>query len=163
MMTGLELRESTLMKIHVNRIPAEGLTERVTYDPAAMDMDRPDIHLREPFEIEALLALAEKELVVRADIRCPVHLTCARCLDEFTRLLTTDAVFSYPVRPTDVIDITDDVRQEIILAYPTTPLCRLDCKGLCSRCGNNLNHAPCTHEATEDHHNDPRRGGSIAL
>lgn len=151
------------MKIHVNRIPEEGLQQRATYDPSLLDMDRPDIHLREPFAIDAMLVLADKELVVHADIRCSVHLTCARCLDEFSQELTPKAIFSYHVHPTDVIDITDDVRQEIILAYPMVPLCRPDCKGLCSRCGNNLNHARCAHDATEDDRADPRRGGSIAL
>ena len=45
----------------------------------------------------------------------------------------------------DVVDITDDVRQEIMLAYPMIPVCRPDCKGLCSVCGQNLNAGPCQH------------------
>ena len=136
------------MKIHVNRVPEEGLRQHGTYDPVAMDMGRDDIHLTEPFEVDAFVTKVDEELVVRADIRCPLHLDCARCLEPFAETVATDAVFSYTVQhPSDVVDITDDVRQEIILAYPMVPLCRPDCKGLCSACGQNLNVSPCQHHA----------------
>ena len=135
------------MKIHVNHLPAEGLTERAAYDPAAMDMDRNDVHLREPFEVDARITKVDAELVVDADIRAPLHLTCARCLDEFVSTVAANALFSYHVAPTDVVDITEDVRQEVILAYPVVPICRPDCKGLCQVCGQNLNAASCVHQA----------------
>ncbi len=152
------------MKIYVNRIPAEGLQEHATYDPTEMDMGREDIHLAEPFEVDAFVTKVDEELVVRADIRCPLHMDCARCLEAFTLTVTADAVFSYTVHPTDVVDITDDVRQEIILAYPMIPLCRPDCKGLCSLCGQNLNVSPCRHHtAAERRLDDWSPGGSIAV
>lgn len=137
------------MKIHVSRIPEEGLKDRATYDPTPLDMDRDDIRLREPFEVEADIHLADKELVVRVEINCPAQMTCARCLTEFAATLTPRALFSYAVTPADVVDITDDVRQEIILAYPMVPICRPECKGLCSVCGQNLNEAPCAHQVAQ--------------
>ena len=137
------------MKIHVNRVPVEGLKEHASYDPKSLDMDRDDIHLDEPFDIDALVTLAEDELVVNVAITCSLRLSCARCLEEFTSTVTPEAVFSYHVHPSDVVDITDDVRQEIILAYPMIPMCRPDCKGLCSTCGQNLNVTLCPHRATE--------------
>ena len=133
------------MKIHVNTIPAEGLRDHATYDPRTMDMERDDIHLDEPFEVDAFMTRAEPELVVTVEIRCPLRLSCAKCLEDFTWVLTTRALLSYKVKPTDVVDITDDVRQEIMLAYPTVPICRADCKGLCGSCGQNLNLASCQH------------------
>ncbi len=136
------------MKIHVNRVPEQGLNDQASYDPSGLDMGRSDVQLREPFHVDAFVTRAERELVVQAAIRCPLHLTCARCLEAFDQTLTAHAVFSYHVQPTDVVDITDDVRQEIILGYPMVPICRPDCKGLCSVCGQNLNHGGCAHQAT---------------
>ena len=133
------------MKIHVNRVPEEGLREHATYHPAALDMERDDVRLPQPFEVDAFLTKAERELVVQADIRCPLHLVCARCLEEFDSAVATKALFNYTVQSTDVVDITDDVRQEIMLAYPMFPVCRPDCKGLCSACGQNLNVGSCSH------------------
>jgi len=137
------------MKIHVNRIPAEGLQEHATYDPAPLDMEREDIQLREPFEVDAFVTKTESELVVKADIRCPLLMTCARCLEDFSSSVDTDAIFHYKVKPADVVDITDDVRQEILLGYPMFPICQPDCKGLCTTCGQNLNVARCNHDTAE--------------
>jgi uncharacterized protein len=43
----------------------------------------------------------------------------------------------------DQVDLSPLVREQIILALPTRPLCREDCKGLCARCGADLNTQPC--------------------
>ena len=137
-----------MMKIHVNQIPEEGRRGHATYDPAALDMDREDIRLPRPFEVDAFITKAAQELVVSADIRCPLHCSCARCLEGFDSAVETKALFSYAVQPTDVVDITDDVRQEIMLAYPIVPLCRPDCRGLCKVCGQNLNLTSCSHGAS---------------
>ena len=134
------------MKIYVNRVPLEGVKERAVYDPAGMDMDAADIHVVEPFEVEAFITTVERELLIKAEIRAPLRCRCARCLEEFAAVVTPSAVFSYPVQPSDVVDITDDVRQEIILAYPMIPVCRPDCRGLCAVCGQNLNLAACPHQ-----------------
>lgn len=135
------------MKIYVNRIPEEGLREHASYDPSTMDMERDDIHLPEPFAVEAAISRVDTELVVQAAIRCPLRLSCARCLEEFSFTVAPNAIFSYKVQSSGVVDITDDVRQEIILAYPMVPVCRPDCKGLCRTCGQNLNLATCGHHA----------------
>jgi uncharacterized protein len=41
------------------------------------------------------------------------------------------------------IDLNPDIREEIILVYPIKPLCSIDCKGLCPKCGKNLNEGKC--------------------
>lgn len=152
------------MKIHVNRVPKEGLREYATYDPAAMDMDREDIRLTKPFTVEAFVTKVDEELVVQADIRGLLDVSCARCLETFPSLVKTNGLFSYTVHPGDVVDITDDVRQEILLAYPMIPVCRPDCKGLCSACGNNLNVSACRHQTAADRRQDDwSPGGSIAV
>jgi uncharacterized protein len=51
---------------------------------------------------------------------------------------------SYISLETDVIDISDDVRDFSILAVPMKKLCTEECKGLCYRCGTNLNEENCT-------------------
>ena len=134
------------MKIAVNKVPPEGLKQRATYNPSVLDMDRQDVQLKEPFEADTFVTKADRELVVNVEIRAPLHLVCGRCLEEFTSVVTPRAVFSYTVQPTETVDITDDVRQEIILAYPMIPLCKPDCKGLCRSCGQDLNVTSCGHQ-----------------
>ncbi len=44
----------------------------------------------------------------------------------------------------DRVDLTQSVRDGILLAVPVIFLCREDCNGLCSRCGVNLNQGSCS-------------------
>jgi uncharacterized protein len=88
--------------------------------------------------------------------------TCARCLEEYgfdldrpfvfvltprtaalggTRLSPDDMALSY--YEGEEIDLTPLVHEQAMLALPTRPLCSEDCRGLCSRCGANLNAGPC--------------------
>lgn len=135
-----------MMKIQVNRIPEEGLREHATYDPSRLDMERQDIRLADPIEVDAVVNKTDDELLVEVDIECSMRMECARCLEQFETVLRTDALFNYEVKPSDIVDITDDVRQEIILGYPMIPVCRPDCRGLCRVCGQNLNQGDCAHQ-----------------
>jgi uncharacterized protein len=51
------------------------------------------------------------------------------------------------------IDLDPLVREQLLLALPEYPLCREDCRGLCSACGQNLNEKDC---GCERHVPDPR-------
>ena len=42
-----------------------------------------------------------------------------------------------------ILDLTEAVRQYVIINLPMKPLCRQDCAGLCSSCGANLNDGGC--------------------
>ncbi len=44
----------------------------------------------------------------------------------------------------DQIDLSHVVWEQIVLAIPMKPLCKLDCKGLCPDCGVNRNVASCS-------------------
>jgi len=69
-----------VMKIHVSQVPKEGVTERASCDPAALDLDRDDIKVREPIDVEAVVMNVGDQLVVRATIRATLAMTCARWL-----------------------------------------------------------------------------------
>lgn len=50
---------------------------------------------------------------------------------------------TYISKDTDMIDISEDVREYSLLAVPMKKLCKEDCKGLCLKCGNDLNKDYC--------------------
>ncbi len=137
------------MKIEVNRIPEHGLSERTSLDPSTLDMERDDLRFHEPLEINAFVTKVDDEIVVKAEIRYRLHLSCGRCLEEFTVPATTQAFLHYEAQASDVVDITEDLRQEVMLSYPLIPVCRPSCKGLCTVCGKNLNASACSHHANQ--------------
>lgn len=70
---------------------------------------------------------------------------CARCLADAVYDVEGDE-FDY--LPEDrVIDMVPLIVSALLLELPLVPLCDDDCKGLCPRCGANLNEGPCACDA----------------
>lgn len=58
---------------------------------------------------------------------------------------------AYPIPPRAAeLDPGDAVREELILAAPDYLLCRDDCRGICPRCGIDLNEGTCDCKAEAD-------------
>ncbi len=86
---------------------------------------------------------------------------CARCLESFEFALTAPVSLVFVPRAgrwqeeeeagdIDVyvydgeeIDLSPALRERILLALPTLPLCQDTCRGLCPRCGANRNRPGC--------------------
>ena len=98
-------------------------------------------------DIEYHLAavMAGADLVVTGRASVPLATVCARCLDDIrVTVAVKDLCFHFEkVRDLEV-DLTDDVREELLLAVPSCFYCSPDCKGICPVCGANLNHASCS-------------------
>jgi uncharacterized protein len=108
-------------------------------------------------------------LLVQGDVQADVDVLCSRCLDNIT--LSVDARLEEQFKPTvDVetgrvikredeaqdedafaidpnhhMDLSEPIRQALLVALPMRPLCREDCKGLCPICGANRNTTDCGH------------------
>ena len=54
------------------------------------------------------------------------------------------------IGPNHILDLTEAIRQDIVLQLPLQPRCREDCAGLCPRCGENLNEVRCQHDGAEE-------------
>lgn len=110
--------------------------------------------------VDATLDKSGNEFLLRARIKAGSNVVCDRCVTPFTESLSPSYQMYYVwnepdaarfdptevqvIRPgLSVIDLVEDVRQTILLAVPFKLLCRDDCKGLCPRCGKNLNEGAC--------------------
>jgi len=117
-----------------------------------------DITLREPVVVGGRLqAIGEGRFYWHGTLRTVVQGECRRCLAavstpvaaDIGALFTQDAEAledpdSYPVAAEGTeVDLTPAIREELLLAVPRYVLCREDCRGLCPRCGQDLNAGPC--------------------
>ena len=95
------------------------------------------------YHLSAVMAGAD--LIVTGKASVPLATVCARCLDDIrVTIAVKDLCFHFEkVRDLEV-DLTDDVREELLLAVPSCFYCSPDCKGICPMCGTNLNHASCS-------------------
>jgi uncharacterized protein len=114
--------------------------------------------------VDATLDKSGNQLFLKAAVRSQASFRCDRCTSpfesplsaEFRTCYTTEETGSPHVDPDElqvvppgfsVIDVGEDVRQSILLAVPLKLLCAETCRGLCPRCGKNLNTGSC--ECTE--------------
>ena len=103
-------------------------------------------------------------LLVDGWVDLTLELSCNRCLKEFEYPMhvsfeevfypTIDVVTGIHLPPFDeeeifpiddhhLVDLTEAVRQNVLLAIPMVTLCREDCPGLCPQCGHDLSLGPC--------------------
>ena len=162
------------------RIEVENLRERAeafshSYAPGEVEIEDEGARLVAPAEVRGDASLKGEEVRVRGKIVTEVELLCDRCAApsraplevEFdtrfipqskaavetdnVRLLTED--LGLAAYEGDAVDLDELVREQILLALPSRTLCREDCKGLCQKCGADLNAGQCSCEQGET---DPR-------
>lgn len=133
------------MKIHLAQLSeAKVSVFHFRQDTKGLDIDIPGIKASSPVEISAEALKVQDRLELEINLKSVLTVECSRCLRETALTFTKDFRLDYPVSKQDTyIDITEDVRQELMLEYPLKPLCKPDCKGLCPKCGENLNEGGC--------------------
>lgn len=68
----------------------------------------------------------------------------------------------FDVLPDDhVINLEPLIKAALIMAAPTTPLCRPDCAGLCPKCGANLNEGGCGCDLSDDEFEEAKNPFSV--
>ena len=131
------------------------------------------LELNDPFygnyKSDVMLQKLHDQLIVSVISEFKVKFECDRCGTEFKSTLCSDfkMIFLmneapeetdsinviYLSRDADKIDIKSDVREYALLSIPMKKLCKDDCKGLCFKCGKDLNKEQCTCSTDEI---DPR-------
>ncbi|MFR8353269.1 MAG: YceD family protein [Blautia obeum] len=150
------------MQIHLSDISS---SEGMAYSEALQSLE----WIRSPFSQEAFRYLQEPiELTItntgdrNLEIRGTVSylgIPCDRCLEEVSTEIPLEIERKLDMKLTDEDRVNDldessyltgmdlDVDQlvylEVLMSWPLKVLCKEDCKGICSRCGKNLNEGPC--------------------
>lgn len=117
------------------------------------------VALAGPLAVDLTARSVGEGVFVRGSVRGRLRLPCRRCLaetevelDETVDFLFDELeeegddmggeVYPLPVRG-DELDLTDALREQVLLRVPQYVVCRDECRGLCPRCGADLNQAPC--------------------
>lgn len=105
-----------------------------------------------------------ESISIEAEVTATVVSRCARCLTEVTLPIRAEmhAVFVQEPDPEDPdqycfegssLELTDAIKDALVLELPLRFLCSEDCKGLCMKCGTNLNTGTCTCQRDDDEMN----------
>jgi len=147
-----------------------------TIEPGALDYT-PELRQVSPLPVQGSADLLIEhrdagshvnDIRLRATYSGDFEILCARCVEPVPTHLAGD--FDLIFRPEDAdavggehaitpdeteigyyqksgLSLEDVVREQVLLSLPGRTLCKEDCKGLCPRCGQNLNLATCSCDA----------------
>ena len=97
--------------------------------------------------------------LVTGSVSTVLNGSCGRCLEPAELELSADDIELFvEIDHEDTIDITEDIRAELLLNLPANLLCSDDCAGLCPVCGANKNTTDCDCVIEEDDFDAPADG-----
>lgn len=157
------------VKVRIEQIKEKGLVldaeEPVSgYKPLVELEEAGECHFLEPLHIHLDIKNEYGHIRVDGKITSSIRLTCSLCLTEFDSAIDSDFTIIYTknaglpqdeevelsekdlVSATytdDEIDFTAEIAEQIILEVPYKAMCRENCRGLCEKCGADLNATEC--------------------
>jgi len=127
------------------RLPEDrDITFAEDWDAQAYDLNAPAWRFGRPLRVDAAARRDSAVTRVGVIVTAPLSAVCSRCGRPFETSFKKSLDLIYPLeRGKRALDIDDDIREEILLSFPAKILCSDSCKGLCPRCGADLNTQPC--------------------
>jgi uncharacterized protein len=165
------LNSGKVMRIRIDEIPDAGRFLRFHWDESRLrHLLPPDdpmpIALERPVEVDLEIHKRPDHIRVTGKIQAALQIACHRCLEIYSLPLEqqVDAFLvkterkeaseedleleaeelEYEFFDGEVIDIDFLVAEQIFLVLPLKALCAEECKGICPRCGANLNVEVCS-------------------
>jgi uncharacterized protein len=151
-----------MMKINIAQAKKElGNAQSFSFKTSAgeLGLDKEQSFFLESVIVEGLVSNKGMSFEVSGEINARMKQSCSRCLEEVVTLLKVPfnekyqeadgrkcenvSEFEINCFNGDEIDITDLVRETLLLAEPIQPVCSETCRGLCPECGANLNINTC--------------------
>jgi len=151
--------------IEIEDLQPEPLHVRHVFPTGEIKFSYEDATLDAPVTADFVLSHRDRDLHVDGSLTASVRFRCSRCTKEFSRPVEARFDLSYLPQPkwTDedaeielryedmevgyydgvALDVNLMVLEQIELAMPMQFVCREDCKGLCYKCGADLNEGSC--------------------
>jgi uncharacterized protein len=145
-----------MMKFNLARLLEEPVGSKMSFD-----LDEAQQRLAKDLCVDFVQGTVEfthtdRGIFGEGQLHSQAQLECARCLETFSQPIDfhLEAQFglppiksqgepTFPIGVNGILDLTEALREQILLALPMQPLCKPDCRGLCVECGKNLNEGPC--------------------
>lgn len=148
-----------MLKLDLGRLEKERVQLRQDVPATELLLDDSGIRTRGPVRVDVEGQRAGSDVVVRGRIAATIEVACRRCLAEvvsdvaepialvFTATLDADEAVRHELYPLPSrareLDLSEPVREHLLLGVPQYVLCDEACKGLCPQCGTNRNHGTC--------------------
>ncbi|UWG96156.1 DUF177 domain-containing protein [Dehalobacter sp. DCM] len=143
---------------HLRHTEGASKTFRFIEEFSPLQLGTDEYTFTQPAEVTLDIENLGKSLLVKGTIRLVIAVNCSRCLKPFTyssEITFEDEWFpaefaseamdeSAFIFEKDEFAIDDRIIEQIVLQLPMKFLCSEDCKGLCLKCGADLNTRTCS-------------------
>lgn len=144
-----------MIKILLSRITQDGIKifgEETSECLGLIEND--DMKILGPIKYNIVASLVNNGVLVTGEADILVKYRCSNCLEYFAFKLANNNICHFYEKPNkNEICLTDDIREDILINFPQTLKCKQSCKGLCFKCGQNLNLKTCSCEGEEEQEN----------
>jgi DUF177 domain-containing protein len=146
--------------------------------PALRELvDSGEFEFPEQVRLRSKVIEASEMIYITGEVETRLSLACGRCLKPLLVSVSKNLALAYSrslpevhdddnnealeltaeemgltLASGDEIDLRDAVQEQVVMALPMQPLCDPDCKGLCPRCGKDLNRGECGCSTDTDDH-----------
>lgn len=133
------------LQIILSQVKEEG--EEIAGDLPPEIFDLPDddrVSFPNPLVYRLRVSKVGEGVLVQGEASSVLRCRCDRCLAYFDNEQREAEVCHFLEAPLpEVVDLTADLREDILIGLPQKLICQPACKGLCPQCGQNLNVRAC--------------------
>jgi uncharacterized protein len=140
------------MKFNVPELKRLTSLEQEEKFPAAdlLGSDTGLVHFSMPVLAFARAKVLASGIEIKGNIKTTASFTCGRCLEDFKRDIQNPFEDLQDIN-SEIIDMSDKIREALLIDLPMNPTCRDNCQGLCQTCGKNKNKEKCTCATGQTH------------
>lgn len=133
-----------MLRIKISDIQPQGLELDVKVPGDSIALEGDELKAITAISVKAKIEKVGHTIIARSLIQSVYAGNCSRCLEPASQPWKNSYIFNFSVDPTtEFIDLSEEVRQELILNLPVRLLCAEACKGICVGCRVNLNTEEC--------------------
>jgi len=115
---------NTSLIIDLPNLPEEGQSFSGELSEQIFDLPKEDATAVGPLEYEFLVQRFESELLLTGAISAPFRFRCVVTLKEFIQTIELESTaISVEIGNSSQLDVTEAIREEVLLAFPTNPRC----------------------------------------
>ena len=112
------------MKIHTNQVPVEGLHLEGEEAGNILDIHDQDVQAVGPIRYALDIGLSQGGMFATGNLAVDLELECVCCLEHFRfPLEVADFAVLLELGTSEMVDLTENVREDILLALPPYPHC----------------------------------------
>jgi uncharacterized metal-binding protein YceD (DUF177 family) len=135
-----------MIRIFVNQIDFNGIRLHGREKISDMEFGEQDslVQLPEGVDYDLMATQVNGGVIVSGKLEMDLECQCARCLKKYGYKIKCEEVCHfYETGANSEIDLTPELREDILITFPQNFICSSDCKGLCPVCGENKNVKSC--------------------